>query len=145
MNNKHWYQDGWVVLGVVFGTGLLYLLLFTSPTPMVYPRLLARVDQPFLSSPEFVVSVFHQHPAKLNQVILKVRVSQQIALDHREWPEQVHSFEAWGPNQDQEVSFTFPLPAYDPDKDVGIEVILEGQGVKRTLTFARWKNGAWMR
>ena len=143
MSDKHWYQDGWRVLVILIIVGFVYLVSTNKEPPTVYPRLAGRVEQPFLGSPSFVVTVFHQHPASLRNVILRVKLSQEIALDHREWPEQVHSFETWLPNRDNAVSFTFPLKSYDPQKDLGVEATLEGKDLKRSLSFARWVNGGW--
>jgi hypothetical protein len=143
MSDKHWYQDGWRVLIILIIVGFVYLVSTNKEPPTVYPRLAGRVEQPFLGSPSFVVTVFHQHPASLRNVILRVKLSQEIALDHREWPEQVHSFETWPPNRDHAVSFTFPLTSYDPQKDLGVEATLEGKEIKRSVSFARWVNGGW--
>ena len=143
MSEKHWYQDGWTVLIVLAIAGFLYLSSTRQEPIEVYPLLAGRVEQPILGAPSFVVTVFHQHPATLRNVILRVRLSQEIALDHKVWPEQVHSFETWLPNRDQSVSFTFPLKPYDPQKDIGVEATLEGKEVKRSISFGRWVNGGW--
>ena len=140
MNEKHWYQDGWVVFGITAVVGIFGLSFYAQhvqqSTPLVVPRIAGRIQQPVLfGSPSLEVTVWHQHAGNLRNGTFKVRLN---GKDLKE-----HSYEIWEPNETHAVSFSFPLRDFDPQREIPIEFALYGKKMKTFQRRDAWLGNTW--
>ena len=140
MSDKHWYQDGWVVLFILFVIGFFgfsfYAQYVERSTPVVVPRVTGFIKQPvLLGSPSLEVAVWHQHPGNLQNGTLKVRLN---GKDLKE-----HSYAVWEPNEAHSVKFSFPLRDYDPQREIPIEIAIYGKGIKPYQWNDAWLGNTW--
>lgn len=110
MTERYWYQNGWVVLGILLGGGFLALSFLAQhekakidALPLVVPKLSGSLSQPIFGTPTMKINVWHQYPAALRNVVLVVSVKEGPVQGDAAWDRREHSFEAWSPNQDQSV------------------------------------------
>lgn len=144
---KHWYQDGWWVLFLVVIGGFLgygfYSREVDRAKPLITLSVAGRLQQPFFGPPSLEITVWHQHPAALQNVRLFVSVNEDPARGKDNWVEQEHSFESWLPNQDQAKKFNFPLKQYDPHREIAVSAILLGKSIKLSTQSGRWLGSGW--
>lgn len=152
MTQRYWYQDGWVVFGIVFVTGFLALSFYNQrekakqdALPEVVPKLAGSLSQPLFGPPTLKITVWHQYPAALRNVVLYVKVNEEPAQGEAHWDKREHSFESWSPNQDQAVSFDYPLRQYDPNQEIHVAVVLMGKSIKPYGGSAKWLGTGWKR
>lgn len=147
MNGRYWYQDGWVVLAVVGVAGFFGYSFYVNEaqraTPQIKPSLSGRVLKPLFGAPSLEINVWHQHPAALRNVRLLVMVNADPARAKEHWIEREHSFESWSPNRDQAMTFTFPVPQYDPQQEIAVSVLLAGKSIKFSMHDAVWLGSGW--
>jgi hypothetical protein len=140
MSEKHWYQDGGVVLFIVFIGGIFgfsfYAQHVEQSTPLVVPRITGRLEQPaFFGSPSLEVTVWHHHTGNLRNGTLKVRLNGEDL--------KVHSYEMWQPNEAHAVTFSFPVRDYDPQREIPIQITLYGKGIKTFQRTDAWLGNTW--
>lgn len=147
MSEKHWYQDGWVVLAIVFIGGVFGLSFYRKhledSKPLITPMISGKLTRPLLGTPTLEVTVWHQHPAALRNVVLNVNVNEDPARREEYWDRRQHSFESWPPNKDQAVTFSFPLKQYAPEREVKVGVILLGKSIKLSMEGGTWLGETW--
>lgn len=140
MNEKHWYQDGWIVLLVVFIVGFFglsfYFQYVERSTPVVVPRVTGIVMQSvFSGSHTLKLTVWHQNTGNLRNGILKIRL---YGSDLKE-----HSYSEWKPNEAHSVTFSFPLHNYDPHHEIPVEIAIYGEGIKPYQWNDAWLENTW--
>lgn len=147
MNGRYWYQDGWVVLTIAGVVGFFgysfYVNEVQRATPQITPSLSGRVLKPLFGPPSLEINVWHQHPATLRNVQLFVSVNADPARAQESWIKREHSFESWSPNRDQAKTFTFPLPQYDPQREIAVTIILAGKSIQFSMQEAIWLGSGW--
>jgi hypothetical protein len=140
MSDKHWYQDGWVVLVIVFFVGFFgfsfYIQHVEQSTPLVIPSITGRIEPPaFFGSSSLELTVWHQNAGNLRNGTIKVRLNEKDLKEH--------SYEVWEPNEAHAVRFSFPLPNYDPQREIPFEIALYGKGIKPFQLSDAWLGSTW--
>jgi hypothetical protein len=141
---------GLIIVLLVVG-GLVALFVYDGNKQPVFPRLRGHVEQPFLGSPVFVITAFHQHPGNLRKGTLQITVSGPQVRDSSGHETQTHSFELWEPNEEHAVILRFPLREYDPAQSIPVSFSIKAAGIKdsacedawsiRTSSWMNWSNG----
>ncbi|MDB5348500.1 MAG: hypothetical protein JWP89_6877 [Schlesneria sp.] len=143
MSDKHWYQDGGTVVIALIVAGFLCFLGFSfyvqhveETTPVVIPRLSARVQHPVLfGAPTLEMTAWHQHTGNLRNGTFRVRL---YGDDLKE-----HSYEVWEPNKSHAITLSFPLRNYDPEQEIPIEFAIYGNGIKTHQWRDAWVRNNW--
>lgn len=145
---KHWYQDGFTVIAVVIVATLLFSWLRNeskrneeASRPVIVPLFSGRVEQPFFGDPVLHMTVWHQFPGTLRNGTLTIDTTSPMIAERDQ--HQIHSFETWQPNRDQEVTFRLTLQNFDPDTELPIDVKIvaaNGRSQPRTET---WLGQGW--
>lgn len=143
MNEKHWYQDGWLVLVIVAVASFISLSYWhntrkaTVVASRVTPELDVRFNAPILGSPTLDVDVWHLRPEILKniQVILLLKTGNTV-LDH-----QSRSLVEWAPNREHQVSFS--LKRSTKDTPVSLTVFVGGRNNQTTAYKIKWQDGQW--
>lgn len=150
MSERYWYQDGWTVFEVVVVVSLVVLwgcgMYYKSrqdALPYITSRVTGRIDQPLLGSPTLEITVWHQYPATLRNVVLFVNVNEDPAGNDKYWDKREHSFEVWPHNEDHAVKFKFPLKRYDPKQEIHVKFSLHGTTIKPYGSRADWVGTGW--
>lgn len=143
---KHWYQDGGLMLLIVAGicwlAGSAYQEWAKPQVWSTIPRITGGVEQPLLGSPSLTITIWHQTPGDLKNGVILVLVPG--AGDAGEDDDtQIHSFETWSPNQDQAVTFTIPLPNYRVDQEIPVEILVRAINLKTYSISAVWFGNTW--
>ncbi len=147
---RYWYQDGWVVIGLIVGAGFAALLVRgcierdrENSKPRVVPQVTGKLNQPIFGSPSLTITVWHQHTGTLRNGMLQVTLNEDPAKSEDRWQRQQHSFEAWEPNKDHAVTFTFPLQEYQPHKEIHLGFLLVGRDIKPFILGVEWLGQGW--
>lgn len=146
MNEPAWYQDSGCMIPLLMVGGFLglcYLHEKESQTPIVFPRMVGRVEQPFFGPPSLVITAWHQHTGVLRNGRLRFDVKgTQVAGRGGEDSEEF-SFESWEPNRDHAVTLRFPLSQVDTVSEITVTSSLQAKDVQGTTNTDAWVNGNW--
>lgn len=146
MSERYWYQDGWVVLGivfvVVFGWGV-YRQSAEDSKPQVIPNIVGSMNHPLFGSPTLVITLWHDHTGVLRNGRLMVSVDGKQVEGRSGLDTQFHSFEVWQPNRENAVTLKFPIKNFDPTKEIPISYSLIGHGIKPFRYSNAWLGDTW--
>ena len=150
MSERYWYQDGSTVFWIAVVAGIIGLFGYGSyqnaqldALPFVVPKVTGRLNQPLFGDPSLEITVWHQYPATLRNVLLFVNVNEDPARAEKHWEKREHSFETWQPNEDHAVKFAFPLKRYDPNQEIRVGFGLLGKTIKPYITHSDWLGEGW--
>lgn len=145
MSERYWYQNGWTVFSIVCVAGFFgfsayynYEKAQRDALPQVVPRVTGKLNQPLLGDSSLEITVWHQHPATLRNVVLLVSLNEDPLRDEKQWDRREHSFEAWQPNQENAFTFSFPLKRYDPKQEIYVGYGLIGKTIKPFISGGEW-------
>lgn len=134
--------------GIIWGVFLLYMAYQENSLQKVSPNITGRIARPLFGKPTFEVHVWHQYPGDVKNGQLTVKVSgKHVICDGTPIDDscasQIHSFETWEPNQENEVIFEFPLSRYDSDTEIQFGLLLSGNSIKEYLITDEWTGDGW--
>ena len=144
---RPWYQDGWLVFGIVFGlvpfTVLVGYAIRREHLPRVTPRVSGEVRHSLLSEPELELSVWHQYPGPLQSGRLIMTVEQSTEDGRAKPIIEIHSFESWQPNKQNAVQLRIPPNQFTPDREMSMTFYLEARNMKPTQVDGVWFGTGW--
>jgi hypothetical protein len=145
MSEKHWYQDGWVVLAIVAVVGFLTLSYWhnnnkaASAASRVAARFDARFNEPLDGPATLDVDVWHLRP----EVVQNIQVIVLVSTDNTNWNDQSRSLVEWSPNREHQVSFSFPIKRPTADVPVYLKVYVGGRRNQLAVYRMKWQDGQW--
>ena len=147
MNEKPWYQDGWIVLVVlvvaaIFGPSL-YRAFQQNQMGGFSSQLRGEIRRPMFDQPEFVFSIWHQNPGDIKNGRVKVTAESPLLLDSNKSRTETRSFEVWSPNQDNELAFRFPLSRFDGQTRIRFRVDFNSKNVAAHDFQMSWLGEGW--
>ncbi|MCA9088806.1 MAG: hypothetical protein KDA90_09240 [Planctomycetaceae bacterium] len=147
-SEKHWYQDGGVVLfitalcGIALFVGLnIWKEIEEENRPVAFTLLTGRLDGSLLTEPTLHISVWHQFPGTLRNGTLTVTTDSSMVEKRAQF--QIHSFEEWDPNRDAQIELTFQLHDFDPQQEIPLTVRLEGKNSQPYRHRFVWLGNDW--
>ena len=145
---KYWYQDGGVVLLIVFLGSMLFIWIWNawkeyefSQRPMILPVPSGRLVQPLFGNPVLHMDVRHQFPGTLQNGQLTISTDSSMVVEGDQF--QVHSFETWKPNRDNEVQFQFRLQNFDPAEEIPLKMRIDAKNGRAFDYTPTWLGRDW--
>jgi hypothetical protein len=150
MSERYWYQDGSTVVWSIVVAGFLVFMGYgmyqkaqQEALPYIVPKLSGEFHQPLVGGPTLEITVWHQYPATLQNVVLVVNANEDPAGNEAYQDQREHSFVSWQPNQDHAVKFKFLLKRYDPKQAIHFKFSLRGTTIKPYNSRADWVSTGW--
>lgn len=145
---KYWYQDGGIVLLILFVGAVLSFWGFNawreyqfSQIPIILPISAGRLEQPLWGDPVLHVQVWHQFPGRLQKGNLIISSDSPMVVEGDQF--QMHSFESWDPNRDHEVKLRFRLQNFNPKQEIPLTMRIEATNGRAIDYTPKWLGWDW--
>lgn len=109
--------------------------------PLIVPQVAGTLEQPLFGDQVLHIIVWHQFPGTVRNGTLTIHTTSPLVL---EWDRlQIHSFEAWEPNRDQQVTFDLALTNFNPTTEIPLDVQITAANGRPHLHTATWLGETW--
>jgi hypothetical protein len=148
MSERAWYQDGFVVIVVIFVAVLfgpqVYKAFQQQQMGGFAPRLSGQITQPIFGSKEFVAVVYHQNPGVLRNGTLTITLKSPMLANPKGVETKTYSFEEWNPNEEHSVELRFPLSSFDNSTRIEVETRCTAKNIRDYSSKDAWIADGWV-
>lgn len=138
---KLWYQDGGLMLFLAGAAAFVYFLWFTPKQRPVEIQLNGHVAKGVLGGETFTMKCWHIHPGTLEKGRITVTAESSSLVDGE--TVEYHSFDAWLPNKEHQVTFAFPLHQTERSDPIRLSIQISAQNAFTSRYKTEWHGNDW--
>jgi len=133
---KSWYDDGGLMLFLACVAAFVYFMWFTPKQQPVEIQIFGRVDQGLFGGETLKVTCWHIFPGTLEKGRITV-LAESTSLAKGEVL-KYHSFDAWPPNKEHQVTVDFPLHEVERSAPIRLSIQIVAQNAKDSHYQIAW-------
>lgn len=145
-SKSYWYQNGWLVLGMVITiilvAGWLYRSWQQAEKPIAFAEVYGQLQQPDAEQPILHMTLVNRFPGILRNGRVTVTTPNRLLVAESD-RFQSYAYEEWQPNDEHSLTFDLQLTNFHEQNRIPLTIRVEAENARVFQIQAEWQGEGW--